>query len=49
MSCLNDNVGLVRHERAHDRNHSRSSGEGSMCAHETPEQVSNRQLMKFMG
>ncbi len=45
MSCWNDNAGLVRYERAHDRNHSRSSGEGSTCVHGVSEQVSNQQTI----
>ncbi len=35
----------MRFERAHDRNHSRSSGEGSMCGQNASEQVRVRQAM----
>ncbi len=33
----------MRFERAHDRNHSRSSGEGSMCGQNALEQARVRQ------
>jgi len=43
MSWRNDHAGLMRFERAHDHNHSRSSGEGSMCGQNASEQVRVRQ------
>ena len=38
--------GLVRYARAHDRNHSQSSDEGSMYAHNVPERVRTRQTVQ---
>ena len=43
MSWRDDHAGLMCFARARDRNHSRSSGEGSMCAQNTSEQVRTRQ------
>lgn len=38
-------AGLVRYARAHDRNHSQSSGGGSMCVHIVSEQMKVRQFV----
>jgi len=43
MSWRDDHAGLVCFARARDRNHSRSSGGGSMCAQNTSDQVRARQ------
>jgi len=44
MSWRDDRAGLVFFARARDRNHSRSSGGGSMCAQKTSDQVRARQV-----
>ena len=44
-SWRNNRAGLMRFERARDRNHSRSYGEGSMCVQNASEQVRVRQAI----
>jgi len=46
MSWRDDRVGLVCFARARDRNHSRSSGGGSMCPQNTTDQVRARQVKR---
>ena len=47
MSWRDDRAGLVWFVRARDRNHSHSSGGGSMCAKTTPDQVRTRQVERY--
>jgi hypothetical protein len=44
MSWRDDHAGLMCFACARDRNHSRSSGGGSMCAQNTSDQVRARQV-----
>ena len=45
MSWRDDHAGLARYACARDHNHSRSSGGGSMCAHNASEPVRTRQTI----
>ena len=45
MNWRSSHDGLVRYACARDRNHNRSSGEGSMCMHNVPEPVRICQFM----
>jgi len=45
MSWRDDHAGPMRFERARDRNHSRSSGEGSMYDQNASEPVRARQTI----
>ena len=45
MSLRDSHAKLVRYARARVRNHSRSSGVGSMCVHSVPESVNTRKTI----